>query len=104
MVLTPFNGYDFENTSGGDRLVSCSPHLDVAGGTGPFNYLWSITSSANAPVLSDPTAQYCTVSKNVSQFTSGTASATLSCTVTDSLGQVAVANNILADLEWENVL
>lgn len=99
---TNATGHGGSSTSNGS--VSCSPSVTAGGGTGTITYLWEFISNPDSCSLLNPTSAACTVSHSYVKTSTGTASATLRCTVRDGAGGIVVVNNITASLQWNGDL
>jgi hypothetical protein len=94
----------FENSQFGAGSVSCSPRVTAGGGSGTITYLWEFTSNPDSCALTSSTSAACSVAHSYIKNTTGSATATLRCTVQDGAGAVIVLNNISASLEWAGTL
>lgn len=101
MVLTGVNGSSIVSSGTSGGTCTCQPGVTVANGLGPFTYSWSFTTQAGT-TLTNATSQYCNISKTYLIHTTGSATAVLTCTVTDSTSNTATVTGVQAYLEWDN--
>lgn len=91
------------DSSNGSGTARCAPSVTVTSGTGPYTYTWSVDAKTGGCTFgSNGTAGY-EVLRAYNKNTSGAASATLSCLITDSLGQRYNVTNITATLTWDGI-
>lgn len=102
LTATASGGHGEADTRNGAGSVSCSPRVTAGGGTGTITYLWEFTSNPGDCSLSGSTSSACLVSHTFTKDSSGSAAATLRCTVRDGASGVVVLDNISASLQWAN--
>lgn len=99
-VVVTGHGDSNSVTSAVGTQVACHPSATYTGGNGAApSYFWEFVTNPNGCAISNQTSQTCTVTHAYTTNSSGSASATLKCTVTT--GPVSgFATGIPADLSW----
>lgn len=92
------NAFNDSGRSGGTVSAECS--ATPSGGVAPYTYLWSIVTSDGEPFIQSPGTRVTSLRKSYLVRTSGFASATLQCVVTDARGVQASAN-CYASVDWD---
>lgn len=101
LSATGSNASAFASSFSSPGTVSCAPSVMAGGGSGTITYLWEFTSNPGGCGLGNTTSSQCAVSHSYLKNASGSASATLRCTVRDGASGVVVVDNITADLSWD---
>lgn len=96
-VNAPYSFF-YSNTAGGSAAVF--PSVNLSGGTAPFTYAWTMTSSVGGPTLTDANLKTCQVAHTYARSGSGTFTAFLQCVITDAVGSQATVTGIRADAQW----
>ena len=102
MTVTGVNASASFNSAVGAGTAVCNPSVTVSGGSGGRTYAWSFTSNPNTCTLGSATSQTCSVSKAYGLNATGSASAVLQCSVTDSTSTTVTATGVTANLDWSN--
>lgn len=108
-VIPPFsvtarNASDYRDTRFGAGTASCSPGVNIVGGTGAKSCTWVVTSNPSGATVILGSGPSITVQKSYRQNETGSAVVHLRCTVVDQAGEQRVVENISGSLEWAGSL
>jgi hypothetical protein len=99
LSVTAVNASNSAQTQLGSGSVSCSPSVQITGGVDPKSCAWSVLSNPNGATVTLGSSTFATVRSSYSKNSSGFASVTLRCAVTDGAG-TKLTVDLSGDLEW----
>jgi hypothetical protein len=99
LSVTAMDDYNSVDTQFGGGTVSCRPAVNVAGGVDPKTFAWSILSNPRGATVALGSGLSATVQFTYTKNSTGSATVTLRCTVTDGAGTQRTVD-VTGSLEW----
>lgn len=100
MSISAVGGSDFQTSQFGPGSVSASATATAVGGRGAKTYLWLIGEQQGSLVLSGQNTSTLVATKAYTQNSTGSATVSANCRVTDETGAMVTSNPIVINLEW----
>jgi hypothetical protein len=99
LSVTAMNDFASANTQFGGGSVTCSPSVQITGGVDPKTCAWSVLSNPRGAAVGLSTGPSVTVRFTYTTNSTGSATVTLRCTVTDGAGTQRTVD-VTGNLEW----
>lgn len=91
------------SSDNGPGVVAGNAVVMVSGGVGPFGYQWTVMDSSNGAQVGGTTGSALNASRSFTKNSSGSATVTAYCTVSDSTGRSVVSDVVQIELYWGTI-